>query len=291
MTTSTTSAPTHLVELADGRHMAVDVAGDPDGATVVLLHSSPGSRRLDPDPAVTALASVRLITVDRAGYGGSSPLPADVLPTIAGAADDTAAVLDHLGVSDAAVVGWSHGGRVAAAVAARHPDRVRGLAVVGTPSPEDLSWAPEEQQAMLDPLRAEPLAATARLAEIMSAMVGGDPDDGLGFVAGEADAALLGDADVRSRVVAMLAEAFRHGPIGCAADIVADQIAPWGFDPASIGAPTHLFYSEDDFVPPHHASWWADRLVDATTHTTAGVGHLLLITEWARILTALGHPS
>jgi pimeloyl-ACP methyl ester carboxylesterase len=287
---STTTPLTHTIELPDGRLVTVDEVGDPAGPVVVLLHSAPGSRVLDPDPVATAAAGVRLLTIDRPGYGGSTAFPADVLPTLVGQADDVVAVLDHLSVAEAAVVGWSHGGRVAAAVAARHPDRVRAVAIVGTPSPEDLSWIPEEQQAMLTPLRDEPLTATARLAAILEGAGGGEEpseDDGLAYVAGEGDQPLLEDPAVRDRVLAMVAGAFAQGAIGCAADIVSDQIAPWGFDARAIGAPVHLVYSEDDFVAPHHGDWWEAQIVDTTRHTTAGVGHLLIVTEWAAILTAM----
>ena len=283
-------APTRLLTRPDGRTVAVDVAGPDDAPVVVFLHSSPGSRRFDPDPAVTASAAVRLVTLDRPGYGGSGPWPEGTVPTVAGCADDVAAALDLLDAADAAVVGWSAGGRVAAGVAARHPDRVRALALVGTPSPADGSWIPPEHHAMLDPLRDDPASATSALTAILAQFMGDDPEGALAANTGGADAALLQDPGVRTRVLAMHTEALRQGPVGIATDIVADQIADWGYDPASIGAPAHVFSSEDDFITPSHLDWWADTMVDTTVHTTSGVGHMLVVTEWAEVLASVGHP-
>ena len=289
--TITSPAPHHLLTRPDGRTIAIDEAGVPDGPVVLFLHSAPGSRRFDPDPEVTAAAGVRLVGFDRPGYGASSPLPEGTAPTVAALADDAAAVLDHLGVADAAVAGWSAGGRVGAGLAARHPGRVRSLAIVGTPSPADQSWIPPEHLAMLDGLRDDPGSATPALGAAFTPMVEADPADGLAFLVGPADDELLGDPGVRARVVAMLAEAFRPGPAGAAADVIADQITDWGFDPASVGAPTHTFSSEDDFIGPGHGAWWAETIPGGTAHVTSGVGHLLVISEWAAILDALGHPA
>jgi pimeloyl-ACP methyl ester carboxylesterase len=83
----------------------------------------------------------------------------------------------------------------------------------------------------------------------------------------------------------MLEEAFRPGAAGVAADIVADQVVPWGFDPAAIGAPTTLLYGVDDgLVPVEHGRWWASAIPDAVLHEVPDAGHLLLLTSWARVL-------
>ena len=63
-----------VLRLADGRQLAWAEWGDPRGSPVVFLHPSPGSRMLCPDVHATARAGVRLITVDRPGYGGSDPV-------------------------------------------------------------------------------------------------------------------------------------------------------------------------------------------------------------------------
>jgi pimeloyl-ACP methyl ester carboxylesterase len=138
---------------------------------------------------------------------------------------------------------------------------------------------------MLDALRPEPLTATARLADVLGAAMGGG--DAMVFLAGPGDEPLLADPAVRGRVEGMLDTALAQGALGCATDIVSDQIATWDFDPRSIGAPVHLVYSEDDVVAPHHGDWWEERLVDVTRHTAGGVGHLLVIPMWAAILDAV----
>src|SRR5919197_6773466 len=77
---------------------------------VVLCHSAPGAGIFDPDPSETRARNVRLISVDRPGYGGSSPVARGKWATVASAADDLATVLDSLCVEKVGVVGWSAGG-------------------------------------------------------------------------------------------------------------------------------------------------------------------------------------
>lgn len=299
------------VTLADGRVLAATDRGPIDGPAVVLLHAAPGSRAFDPDPAVTAAAGVRLITIDRAGYGGSTPIGEGVVPSVAAHADDTAAVLEHLGVRDAAIVGWSAGGRVAVATAARHPELARRVGIIATPAPDDVvPWVQPEHREMAAAMRQDPTTAVATLTAIFASEgdpTGGAADDSTDPPAagadgtdgeddltamvtggGEADAALLADPAIRGRVEAMLGLGFQAGPAGVATDIVADQIVPWGFDVASVGVPVTLVYGDADAViTPAHGRWYADQLVDADLRVVPGAGHLVVITEWAAILDSL----
>jgi pimeloyl-ACP methyl ester carboxylesterase len=127
-----------VLVLADGRHLAWAEWGDPRGSPLVLFHPWPGSRLLCPDPAATTAAGIRLITVDRPGYGRSDPV-AD--PTLAGFADDLDRLLDHLWLGQVPVVGWSAGGQYAAACGAVMADRVSAVALVATPAPDEhLDW-------------------------------------------------------------------------------------------------------------------------------------------------------
>ena len=284
------------VTLADGRVLAVTDHGPLDAPPVVFLHAAPGSRRFDPDPAATAAAGVRLVTIDRAGYGESTPLADGAVPSVAGHADDVAAVIRALEIDDASVVGWSAGGRIALALAAAHPELVRAVGVVATPAPDDqVPWVQPEHREMSAALRADPASAVATLTEVFAS--GADPtdddeagDDLTAMVTngGDADGALLADPAIRGRVEAMVGFGFQAGPVGVATDIVADQIVPWGFDVASVGVPVTLVYGEADAVlTPEHARWYADQLVDADVRVVPGAGHLVVVSEWAAILDAV----
>lgn len=69
----------------------------------------------------------RLIVFDRRGTGISDPLPTNVPPTWEDWADDILAVLDSLGITQAALLAERDAGMCALMFAASHPERVRAL--------------------------------------------------------------------------------------------------------------------------------------------------------------------
>jgi len=284
MTTST-------ITLSDGRCVAFDVVGPPAGPAVLLCHAAPGSRVFDPDPAATAAAGVRLITIDRAGSGGSDPLADGVVPTIPQFAADAAVVLDSLGVADAVLSGWSAGGRVAAALAATRPDLARALFIIATPAPdEDVPWVPAEQREAIEVMKADPPAAVGQMAAMLAAMLDGGVDATALVASGAADAEVLAaDGDLRARLDEMLVASVQQGPAGLAAEIVSYTVADWGFDPAAIGAPTTCIYgAADDVVSPAHGEWWAARIPGARVEVVEGAGHLVVVPAWPGVLSAVG---
>jgi pimeloyl-ACP methyl ester carboxylesterase len=260
---------------------------------VVFCHSAPGAGAFDPDPDVTQARNVRLLSIDRPGYGRSDPVSAGQWATVASAADDLAAVLDSLQAERVGVVGWSAGGRVALALAARRPDLVSRLVVVATPAPDDeLPWIADGEREVLERLRHVPPAeAQAALCERLGEVVPADPfgPDALWLLgAGPTDEPALRAPGARARLGQMLQAAFAEGARGLAADIAGYCLQPWGFEPAAVEAETLLLYgSHDPIAGPRHGRWWRAQLPYARLEIAQGAGHLLVIPRWARVLEHL----
>ena len=104
------------------------------GPPLLLLHGFGGDARWQWHRQAAAFVDTHtLIIPDLPGFGASS-WSGDT-PSLEQQADAMASLLDHLGTSEAAVVGISYGGLVAWQLARRHPDRVARLALVGSPGP------------------------------------------------------------------------------------------------------------------------------------------------------------
>jgi pimeloyl-ACP methyl ester carboxylesterase len=95
--------------------------------TVLFIHGASTSL-LDPLYTFRAMRpdNVRMLFVDRPGHGQSDGGPAEnILPDAQ--ADAIAKLMIIRGIKNATIIGHSYGGAVAAALAVRHPERVKGL--------------------------------------------------------------------------------------------------------------------------------------------------------------------
>jgi pimeloyl-ACP methyl ester carboxylesterase len=105
------------------------------GEPIVLVHGFGSSKEVNwVQPGWFATlkgARRRVIALDNRGHGQSTKLyePAEYHTTKM--ADDVRALLDHLGVPRADVMGYSMGARIAAFLALAHPDRVRSMVLGG----------------------------------------------------------------------------------------------------------------------------------------------------------------
>ncbi|PRO39722.1 alpha/beta fold hydrolase [Bacillus sp. LLTC93] len=121
------------IHLQDGRHIGLTEYGDLEGFPVFFFHGTPGSRVmfLDDDPISKELG-VRLICLDRPGFGISTPQPDR---TILDWAKDVLEVADHLGIHLFSVMGVSGGGAFAAGCAYQLPDRILSAGLISSATP------------------------------------------------------------------------------------------------------------------------------------------------------------
>ncbi len=104
-----------------------DVAGPPDAPVIVFVHGTRLARHAWSAQVADLAAEFRTIVLDLPGHGRLAAEPF----TLDGAADRVAQAIDHAGGGRAIVVGLSLGGYVAMVLAARSPERVRGLVLAG----------------------------------------------------------------------------------------------------------------------------------------------------------------
>jgi 3-oxoadipate enol-lactonase len=130
-----------------------------DGPTVLLLHAFPLGLAMWDEQAQALAASHRVVRFDARGFGGSPP--GDGLLTMERIADDAVALLDHLGLSRAVVVGLSMGGYAALALVRRHPDRLAGLVLADTKAGADTDEARRHRAALAEKVLKEGSAAAA----------------------------------------------------------------------------------------------------------------------------------
>ncbi|MFF1879741.1 alpha/beta fold hydrolase [Leifsonia sp. NPDC058230] len=294
--------------LESGRTVGVTTFGDSAAERlVVFCHSAPGSSMFDPEPTVSSTRNVHIVALDRPGYGSSEPLPPGTWPSITRYADDIAEYLRvvtkeeiELGITrprTVGIAGWSAGGRVALAFAARYPDLVDRVALIATPAPnEKVRWIDPPLQAESDRLATlPPDAAIAQLTAMVQpqalAVLAAEDDDAVPLdLIGDTqvDADVLRLPGARDRLARMLRDAYRQGAHGVAADILSYTAHPWGFALGDVAAKTLIVSGRGDPIAGSaHAAWYQKALPDARVEMFPGAGHLVVIPAWERVLSHL----
>ena len=134
-----------------GPRLRFDDVGD--GPVVVLIHGHPFDRSMWEPQRAQLSESFRVIAPDLRGYGQSAATAG--LVTMAELAGDVEALLDDLGIADAAVVGLSMGGLVAMELAIADPRRWWALGLVATTAEPIVAEERRDRLALADRLDAE----------------------------------------------------------------------------------------------------------------------------------------
>ncbi|WP_424643202.1 alpha/beta fold hydrolase [Embleya sp. AB8] len=260
------------LELDDGRRLHVYDAhteGAEAALAVVWQHGTPNIGA-PPEPLFPAAVrhGIRWISYDRPGYGGSTPLPGR---DVAAAAADVSAIADALGIDRFAVMGASGGGPHGLACAALLPDRVVGVVCAAGLAPlgaNGLDWF-----AGMGPFgEAELRAAVQGRATLEKFLSAGDFDAEM-FI--PADHAALEGA--WSWLGDVAGKGLENGIGGMVDDDLA-YVAPWGFDPEQVHAPTLVLHGGlDRVVPSSHGEWLARHCPSAELRLRPEDGHISIL--------------
>src|SRR5512139_364679 len=127
----------------NGLTMYYEIHGE--GQPLILLHGGLGGvsmfERILPDLAQTR----QVIAVELQGHGHTADIDRPL--SFESMADDVAALLEHLELPSADILGYSLGGGVALRTIIRHPELVRKLVAVSTPCKSD-GWYAEVRAGM-----------------------------------------------------------------------------------------------------------------------------------------------
>jgi pimeloyl-ACP methyl ester carboxylesterase len=267
------------VTLRDGRTLHVYDDGDPDGNAVVQHHGTPGSGlTYPPDIERARERGLRLVSYDRAGYGGSTTKPGRSVVDVVADIED---VLDSLEIERYVSLGGSGGCPHSFACGARS-ERCLAAAAIASPTPypaegidfmagmgqlniEEFGLAlegPEKLEPYLEREAAEFRQATPEQIK-----------DVLASVLPPVDAAVL-TGERAEHVKRNFDRAIAPGIVGWRDDDIAFT-KPWGFELSEIRVPTLLWQGvQDKMVPVAHARWLAERIPGVEAHISEEDGHL-----------------
>lgn len=276
------------IRLRDGRALAYAEWGPIDGRPVLHFHGVPDGRLGWAGGPACWDRGVRLIAADRPGVGGSDPKRGR---SVADWPADVEELAEQLELDRFAVSGWSAGGAYALACAHELRPRVDAVALVSGAGRLDLPGFVEQMStatawrlaARVPSAMTFAYSALARLARRRP----GAAQKVLFSGASKVDRAVIDRPGVGPRLMAAYVDATQSGGRGPTEDMQA-VLSPWGFDPAEIHLPVHLFHGRRDTVaPPAHTEYWIETLEAARPVWIGDAGHLLIEDHVGEILDAL----
>jgi reactive intermediate/imine deaminase len=256
----------------DGEAIYYEMTGD--GEPLVLSHGLGGNHAIWYQQVPVLAQHYRVITWDQRGFGRSSNKNGKADPAVY--AEDLAALLDHLKIDSAHLVGQSMGGWTVTLFALDHPERVRSLVLADTVG----GILTEAGQKLLFGGGAPSTVDPATLPIVQHPAIG----------------KALGAADP--------AQAFLYRQIGSVAEPPPANVVPALFSTNvaqrahEIEAPVLLIVgSEDDIFPPALIRLVANELQDSRVVEISGAGHSPYFEQpavWNRavseFLSELGRP-
>lgn len=259
------SAP---MKTSDGR-FGYEASGNPGAPPLVFLHGIGGAARAWRGQLDFFGHRYHAMAWDMPGYGGSAPLPAVSIASLADALQD---FLRQVGATKPILVGHSIGGMIVQQLLAKTPD-MAGAVVLAQTSPAfgkpDGDWQKSFLEARLGPLdRGETMVSLAPT--LVKELVGDDPDES-GMKLARDCMASVPEATYRATMLALMGFDQRHAL-------------------KNISVPTLVLSgSKDRNAPAPMMAKMATYIPSATYVELEGAGHLVNLERPAGFNAALDH--
>jgi pimeloyl-ACP methyl ester carboxylesterase len=284
------------LSLKDGRNIGYIEYGDKQGVPVMFFHGTPGSRLMFlEDDEISKELGIRLISLDRPGFGLSTPKPNR---TLLDWVDDVREVADLLKLDTFSVIGVSGGGAFAAACAYALPERIQTAALVSSAVPFINGKPPKSQMfanklafflAKRAPwiLKASYRASKKQIEQQPEKFMKQTKEGNKHL--NEWDRQFLQTEEQLKSLMMHLYEAMRHSVDECVNEPVL-LTKPWGFSFEDINIPVDIWHGKDDRMAPFDEM---EKLVPtfkkAKTHFVSGAGHFLADDDkiWTSILQSI----
>ncbi|SON53108.1 alpha/beta fold hydrolase [Vibrio tapetis] len=274
--------------LPDGRKLGYSDVGNKSHAPLVMLHPSTGSRlQQHPNKQIAFEQRVRVISIDRPGYGLSDTCEGASLKSVA---KDVGYLMDSLNIQRFAVAGFCGGGPYALAVAAQFRHRVVHTNLISSVTPFqeiNLLHGVKTTNKMMAHLALKAPEVLRHLIFLIAKNVVDEPERYFDQVIehlGVSDASVLQEPEALENFVVAFQEAMRQGSAAFVHDLYTLS-NPWETDYSAITSPITMWHGhEDRHVPIQYAQQLAHVLSNVTIKNQPQHGHFLIYYLWGDIL-------
>jgi len=271
------ASDTSLHQLPGNRILSYVEMGPADGTPVFYFHGFPGSHQdihLFKGAEYAEKYHLRLIAVDRPGYGNSESSPGR---TLADWPEDIIHLAKALDLESYSILAYSGGGPFALACAKAMPEGLDKVVIVSGMGPKD---APEAKKgsAMLIP-KAPKLILKGMGNMILNKPEKLDANMRKGFP--EVDQLILDQPEAGLAMNRTLQEAFSSGYMGGLEDAKIYK-QDWGFELSGINTQVNLWHGEKDKnVKIETANYIAEQIPNCHLEAKSAEGHLSLICKYS----------
>ena len=281
----------HRINLPDGRRLSCREYGDPFGVPVLFHnHATVGNLMAPPDIQSLKALGVRLLMVDRPGFGDSDALePRGIADWTA----DAVSLLDELGVERAAVMGYGIGATFALRLAVDAPERVSALSLVAAAMPDKSVPISRDIHAVHRFVGYLSYHFPTLQRRIVAMLVRGglaDPASYFENIRGklcEPDRRALKELNLEPLFIDAGRHAVKQGVDALCTELQL-HVSPWGIPLESLQVPNQVWFGlQDQMMSPNHGRLLADSLPEGLRVLDPQSGHLILFTRWREIVSAL----